>query len=61
MNEVEEGLLFVLCAYAHRSKDITLKYKLELSEAAGYVKKNAKPGTSLINAADDLLAIVAAS
>lgn len=58
MNEVEEGLLFSLCAYAHRSKDLTLKYKSQLSEAAVYVKTNAKPGTPLVKAADDLLAIV---
>ncbi len=58
ISEVEEGLLFSLCAYAHRSKALTTKYKVELSEAAAYVSKNAKSGTPLALAATDLLTIV---
>lgn len=61
MTEIEEGLMFALCAYAHKSKEFAKKYKAQLLESAGYVKSNAKPGSALESAAEDLLQIVSGS
>lgn len=53
--------MFALCAYAHKSKEFAKKYKAQLLESAGYVKSNAKPGSALESAAEDLLQIVSGS